>query len=92
MSAETIAALATPVGTAALAVVRASGPDCARLAADIFGYTPPPRIATHADYRDAAKTAVRDNPALADKLTKAIMEKVTVTGGTAVTGAAPAAE
>ncbi|MFA6285746.1 MAG: tRNA uridine-5-carboxymethylaminomethyl(34) synthesis GTPase MnmE [Opitutaceae bacterium] len=53
MSAETIAALATPVGTAALAVVRASGPDCARLAADIFGSTPPPRIATHADYRDA---------------------------------------
>ena len=42
--------------------------------------------------RDAAKQAVRDNPALADKLTKAIMEKVTVTGGTAVTGAAPAAE
>ncbi len=51
MSAETIAALATPVGTAALAVVRASGPECAQLAADIFGSTPPPRVATHADYR-----------------------------------------
>ena len=35
MSAETIAALSTPVGTAALAVVRASGPDCAQLAAAI---------------------------------------------------------
>ncbi len=42
--------------------------------------------------RDAAKTAVRDNPALAEKLTKAIMDKVTVTGGTAVTGAEAAAE
>ncbi|HTJ79567.1 MAG TPA: recombinase RecA [Rariglobus sp.] len=36
--------------------------------------------------RDAAKQTVKDNPALAEKLTKAIMEKVTVTGGTAVTG------
>ncbi len=60
MSAETIAALATPVGTAALAVVRASGPDCARLAAAIFGKTPSPRIATHADYRDAAGQLLDD--------------------------------
>ena len=36
--------------------------------------------------RDAAKQAVRDKPELAAKLTKAIMEKVTVTGGTSVTG------
>jgi len=36
--------------------------------------------------RDAAKQAVRDKPELAEKLTKAIMDKVTVTGGTAVTG------
>jgi len=36
--------------------------------------------------RDAAKQAVRDKPELAGKLTKAIMEKVTVTGGTSVTG------
>ncbi len=42
--------------------------------------------------RDAAKQAVKDNSVLADKLTKAIMDKVTVTGGTAVTGSAPAAE
>jgi recombination protein RecA len=38
--------------------------------------------------RDAAKQAVRDKPELAAKLTKAIMEKVTVTGGTSVTGEA----
>jgi recombination protein RecA len=38
--------------------------------------------------RDAAKAAVREKPELAGKLTKAIMEKVTVTGGTSVTGEA----
>jgi recombination protein RecA len=38
--------------------------------------------------RDAAKQAVRDKPELAAKLTKAILEKVTVTGGTSVTGEA----
>ncbi len=42
--------------------------------------------------RDAAKQAVREKPELAAKLTAAIMEKVTVTGGTSVTGAAAAAE
>ncbi|MFA6961448.1 MAG: recombinase RecA [Opitutaceae bacterium] len=36
--------------------------------------------------RDAAKQAVREKPELAAELTKAIMEKVNVTGGTAVTG------
>ena len=52
-STDTIAALATPVGTSAIAMVRASGPDCAALAAAIFGPTPlPSRMAHHADYRD----------------------------------------
>ncbi len=60
MSTETIAALATPVGTAALAVVRASGPDCARLAAAIFGSTPHPRIATYTDYRDTGGQRLDD--------------------------------
>jgi len=49
--ADTIAALATPVGTAALAVVRASGVDTASLAAAICGASPPPRQARHVDYR-----------------------------------------
>ncbi len=39
--------------------------------------------------RDAAKQAVREKPELAAKLTKAILEKVTVTGGTSVTGSEP---
>ncbi len=49
---DTIAALATPVGTAAIALVRISGPDSARLVTEIFGETPAPRLARHADYRD----------------------------------------
>ncbi|HEY4988226.1 MAG TPA: recombinase RecA [Opitutaceae bacterium] len=36
--------------------------------------------------RDAAKQAIREKPELAEKITKAILEKVSVTGGTAVTG------
>lgn len=59
-STDTIAALATPVGTAAIAVVRASGPDTSRLAREIFGATPLPRVATHADYRDRAGTVLDD--------------------------------
>ncbi len=52
-STDTIVALATPMGASAIAVVRASGPDCTALAAAIFGPTPlPPRLACHTDYRD----------------------------------------
>jgi tRNA modification GTPase len=47
---DTIAALATPAGTAALAILRISGIDTHRLAAQILGAAPPPRVATHADY------------------------------------------
>lgn len=34
---DTIAALATPAGVSALALIRVSGPDCARLTSEIFG-------------------------------------------------------
>jgi recombination protein RecA len=37
--------------------------------------------------RDAAKQMLREKPELADKISKAILEKVTVTGGTVITGA-----
>jgi recombination protein RecA len=40
--------------------------------------------------RDAAKQTIKEKPELAAKLTKAIMEKVTVTGGASVTGEAAA--
>ncbi|HET7536815.1 MAG TPA: tRNA uridine-5-carboxymethylaminomethyl(34) synthesis GTPase MnmE [Candidatus Didemnitutus sp.] len=59
-SPDTIAALATPVGTSAIAVVRASGAQVADLARAIFGVTPTPRIAQHADYRDASGRLVDD--------------------------------
>lgn len=59
-SGDTIAALATPVGTSAIAVVRASGPQTARLVQDIFGANPPPRLAQHADYRDRNGILVDD--------------------------------
>jgi recombination protein RecA len=36
--------------------------------------------------RDAAKAALKENPALAEKISAAILEKVTITGGTVVTG------
>lgn len=49
--ADTIAALATPVGTAALAIVRASGVDTPSLATAICGAPLPPRQARHVDYR-----------------------------------------
>jgi len=51
-SVDTIAALATPVGTSAIAVVRASGPRVPDLVQGIFGAGPLPRMACHADYRD----------------------------------------
>lgn len=49
---DTIAALATPVGTSAIALVRVSGPASAQLVTDIFGEVSAPRLARHADYRD----------------------------------------
>ncbi len=57
---DTIAALATPTGTSALAVLRISGPDTDRLAANLAGALPPPRQATRTDYRDQAGQLVDD--------------------------------
>jgi tRNA modification GTPase len=59
-SKDTIAALATPAGTSALAVVRISGPDTMRIAREALGNAPPPRVATHADYVDRSGTVVDD--------------------------------
>jgi len=57
---DTIAALATPVGTSAIALIRVSGPDAAKLAEQIFRELPPPRLAQHADYRDRRGELVDD--------------------------------
>jgi tRNA modification GTPase len=55
---DTIAALATPAGTAALALLRVSGPDSARLAREILGATPLPRAVRHGRYRDRAGATI----------------------------------
>lgn len=47
---DTIAALATPAGTSAIAVVRASGSLCAEVALALLGQMPAARTAVHADY------------------------------------------
>ncbi len=57
---DTIVALATPAGESAVALVRVSGGECARLAREIFGRVPPPRLARHGDYRDRAGVVVDD--------------------------------
>ncbi len=59
-STDTIAALATPVGTSAIAVVRASGPQVAALTREIFTEVPPPRAARHADFRNVRGQLVDD--------------------------------
>lgn len=55
---DTIAALATPTGTAAIALLRVSGAETARLAREIFKSMPPPRSVGHADYRDRSGALV----------------------------------
>jgi tRNA modification GTPase len=57
---DTIAALATPVGTSAIAVVRASGPDTLKIAVQLFGDTPPPRTTRRADYQNASGEVLDD--------------------------------
>lgn len=57
---DTIAALATPAGTAAIAVLRASGPEVVNLTRAVFGELPEARVARHADYRDARGELVDD--------------------------------
>jgi tRNA modification GTPase len=57
---DTIAALATPAGTAALATIRISGPDTKRIAGEALGSAPPPRVATHADYAGLGGAVVDD--------------------------------
>lgn len=60
-SSDTIAALATPIGTSAIALVRVSGPLAPQLARDLLGgKVPPARLVQRADYRDRAGTLVDD--------------------------------
>ncbi|MDE2347302.1 MAG: tRNA uridine-5-carboxymethylaminomethyl(34) synthesis GTPase MnmE [Gammaproteobacteria bacterium] len=53
IAADTIVAIATPPGRGAVGIVRVSGPETCRLAAEILGRTPAPRRAEYAGFRDA---------------------------------------
>jgi tRNA modification GTPase TrmE len=57
---DTIAALSTPVGTSALAVLRVSGSEVPRLANEIFGKLPPPREMHRGEYRDGGGVVLDD--------------------------------
>ncbi|MFI5357634.1 MAG: tRNA modification GTPase, partial [Opitutales bacterium] len=57
---DTIAAPATPVGTSAIAVVRITGSDTARLARELGGGGPAARVAQRADYRDRQGAVLDD--------------------------------
>lgn len=57
---DTIAALATPRGESALALVRVSGPEAFALAETLIGSPTPPRQAVHADYLNRQGTLLDD--------------------------------
>lgn len=57
---DTIAALATPVGVSAIALIRISGPSVLPLAQEIFTSRPPPRSVQRGDYRDQAGKLLDD--------------------------------
>ena len=57
---DTIVALATPSGESAVALIRVSGGESGRLAREVFGRVPRPRLALHADYHDVEGALVDD--------------------------------
>lgn len=57
---DTIAALSTPVGTSAIAVLRVSGPYTRELTKNVFGQVPAARMASHFDYHDQAGQILDD--------------------------------
>lgn len=57
---DTIAALSTPHGTSAIAVLRVSGGDVVRLAGELFGEAPAGRELHRADYRDRNGVLIDD--------------------------------
>jgi tRNA modification GTPase len=57
---DTIAALSTAVGTAAIAVIRITGPNTDKLVQSLRGSPLPERVARHGDYRDQSGAVVDD--------------------------------
>lgn len=50
---DTICAIATPLGSGGIGIVRVSGPDVVRIAHEVFGRCPDPRKAEFGDFLDA---------------------------------------
>lgn len=61
---DTIVAIATPPGRGGIGVVRVSGPAVGAIALAILGKTPPPRVASLADFKDEDATAIDTGIAL----------------------------
>ncbi len=59
---DTIAALATPAGESAIAMIRVTGPLCAQISSDVFGLakSPAPRRACHGSYRSVSGEVLDD--------------------------------
>jgi tRNA modification GTPase len=55
---DTIVAAATPPGKGGIGIVRISGADAERIAAEMIGVLPPPRMATAATFFDAERSPV----------------------------------
>ncbi|MGP0000292.1 MAG: tRNA uridine-5-carboxymethylaminomethyl(34) synthesis GTPase MnmE, partial [Acetobacteraceae bacterium] len=58
MDADTIFAVASGAGQAAIAVMRVSGPDCRRVLAGLCGRVPPPRRVSFRRLRDIDQAMV----------------------------------
>jgi tRNA modification GTPase len=63
-SADTIVAIASAAGRSAIGIVRVSGPDVPRIAAQMLGRLPPSRIAVRARFRDADGSGLDEGLAL----------------------------
>ena len=63
-AADTIVAIATAPGRGGIGVVRLSGPDCRRIAAQLIGELPAPRVATLCDFLAADQQPIDTGLAL----------------------------
>jgi tRNA modification GTPase len=63
-SADTIVAIASTAGRAAVGVVRISGPEVPRLAIELLGHLPPVRVATLASFRGAGSEILDEGLAI----------------------------
>ena len=63
-AADTIVAIASAAGRGAVGIVRVSGPGVPRIAAEILGQLPSPRVATWSRFRDADGNSLDEGLAL----------------------------